>query len=100
MTTPPAITHRTAAVLLALSTAFTLTACLPAEPACAAAVAVATPPEPIEDGTYRDGTHDDSEVPPEPIEDGSYRDGSEQTDEQDQSPPEPIEHNRDDAKGC
>lgn len=104
MTTPPTITRHTAAILLALAAAFTLTACQPAESACAAAVAMATPPEPIEDGTYRDGTHDDSEIPPEPIEDGSYRDDSEQQAERDQAPPEPIERDRDkpgdDAKGC
>ncbi|MEV7012010.1 hypothetical protein [Streptosporangium sp. NPDC051022] len=43
--------------------------------ACAAVTVVSqdTPPEPITDGSYRDGAE---EAPPEPIEDGSYRDGA------------------------
>ncbi|WP_329089335.1 hypothetical protein [Streptosporangium sp. NBC_01469] len=102
MTTPPATT-RTVALLLTLTAALTLTACQPTQQACAATGAtVATPPEPIEDGTYRDGSNDDSEeVPPEPTEDGSYRDGSEQEAEQADVPPEPDEHqNEDDASSC
>ncbi|MFF3442116.1 hypothetical protein [Streptosporangium sp. NPDC002721] len=102
MTTPPAITRLAVPALLALAAAFTLTACLPAESACAAVAVMGTPPEPIEDGTYRDGSHEENaEVPPEPVEDGSYRDGSEQQNEQSDAPPEPGEHqNEDNASNC
>ncbi|MDP9848003.1 hypothetical protein [Streptosporangium lutulentum] len=100
MTTPH--TARIAALLLAITAALTLTAaCVPVESACAATLAtVATPPEPIEDGTYRDGSYEETEdAPPEPIEDGSYRDGSHEDTEQADVPPEPDEHTED-AGSC
>ncbi|GGK94296.1 hypothetical protein Ppa06_64670 [Planomonospora parontospora subsp. parontospora] len=53
---------RPAALVLALAAAFCLASACPAQPkACAAAVVVSpdTPPEPITDGSYRDGDDED-----------------------------------------
>ncbi|MFF5115043.1 hypothetical protein [Streptosporangium sp. NPDC000509] len=83
---------RPAVIVLVLATAFSVAAkCDGASTACAATAAIVavTPPEPIEDGSYRDGSHEEGEAPPEPVEDGSYTDGSE--DENDA---------QDDASGC
>ncbi|MEV4753020.1 hypothetical protein AB0K21_42315 [Streptosporangium sp. NPDC049248] len=89
---------RPASALLPFVAALALSvACVPADAACATTTIsttseVATPPEPITDGSYRDGAAieeaEQSEAPPEPITDGSYRDGS--ATEQDEAPPEPV----------
>ncbi|MFD8564682.1 hypothetical protein ACFV1N_46090 [Streptosporangium canum] len=88
--------RRPAVIVLSLAVLLAVAARCPAEPtACAvtAMVAVANPPEPvenaevppepIEDGSYRDGSN---EAPPEPITDGSYRDGSYEEGEQGDKP--------------
>lgn len=66
-------------ITLLVAAVFCLAAACPADgtKACAAVAVVSadTPPEPIADGSYQDGSQE-QEAPPEPVEDGSYRDGA------------------------
>jgi len=89
---------RPAVIVLVLATAFSVAAKCDTTAACAATTSIVAvnPPEPITDGSYRDGSHEEAEAPepvegeaPDPVEDGSYKDGSE--DESDA---------QDDASGC
>ncbi|MER5424398.1 hypothetical protein [Streptosporangium roseum] len=106
--------NRPFAAALIVAAILSVAAACPATPkACAATAVVSldTPPEPITDGSYRDGSYeeggDDSEVAPEPITDGSYRDGSytEEEDQQDEEPKKKTRKNKadddqDDAGSC
>ncbi|MEU4836167.1 hypothetical protein [Streptosporangium sp. NPDC023615] len=77
-------------IVLTLATALSVAAtCDEGATACAATTAVSaiSPPEPITDGSYRDGSEDDGQAPPEPVENNS--DDSDASDAQD-----------DDASGC